>query len=130
MWDADPSDVHSFPHVRFNSDILPTPMSSLKSVHATVRWAMYLSSDDPVSDDPPRSALSATAWSAIKSDLDRKRVVANVAFDFFADPNKTRVYEPVDAETEIMVWLARLGRAQPLKGNSSLAAIKVSGVDL
>jgi len=48
------------------------------------------------------------------SGLSHIGATANVAFDMFADRNPKFAGNAKTAETEVMIWLARFGSAQPL----------------
>jgi hypothetical protein len=131
-WD-DGSNVHSFPHVRFNSDKLPVRMSAVRSLRARVNWTMGVESNTSamvVVEDAYMAQFDASNWATNKVNLDKQGVVANVAWDFFADPSKENTYNPVMASTEIMIWLGRVGNARPLRGASAIATMQLDGVQL
>lgn len=68
-------------------------------------------------------------WSGL-ADQD---VSANAAFDIFADRDPDISQEETKAETEIMVWLAKVGNAQPLGYNGSEsyhAKLRIGDMDL
>lgn len=67
------------------------------------------------------------------SGLAKLDVSANAAFDIFADRNPDNSQKETDAETEIMIWLGRVGHAQPLgySGTESYRAkVTVGHVEL
>jgi hypothetical protein len=67
------------------------------------------------------------------SGLAKLDVSANAAFDIFADRNPESSLRETEAETEIMVWLGRVGYAQPLGyegAESYRAKLAVGHVDL
>lgn len=83
------------------------------------------------SGNPGSSAsrdFSASAWEDSKANL--SGVVANAAWDFFVDKNKSRTYNPVDAEAEIMIWLGKVGNPYPLMGDSILTNITLGSTEL
>lgn len=63
------------------------------------------------------------------SGLAKLDVSANAAFDIFADRDPGNSQKETEAETEIMVWLGRVGRAQPLgyAGSESYRAKLIAG---
>ena len=63
------------------------------------------------------------------SGLAKLDVSANAAFDIFADRDPGNSQKETEAETEIMVWLGRVGRAQPLgyAGSESCRAKLIAG---
>ncbi|KAI8165069.1 hypothetical protein K4K49_008429 [Colletotrichum sp. SAR 10_70] len=122
-WDENPENVHSFPHVRFNSTKLPTRLDAIKTFRLATSWTM-------TAGNPGSSAsrdFSTTAWEDSKANL--SGVVANAAWDFFVDKNKSRTYNPVDAEAEIMIWLGKVGNPYPLMGDSILTNITLGSTE-
>ncbi|OLN96031.1 Endoglucanase cel12A [Colletotrichum chlorophyti] len=122
-WEENPENVHSFPHVRFNSTKLPTRLSAIKSMRLKTDWTMRAGNPG---DSPPRD-FAASTWSENKEELDG--VVANAAWDFFVDKNKSRTYNPIDAEAEIMIWLGKVGNPYPLMGDSILTNITLGSTE-
>ncbi|KAK2038451.1 concanavalin A-like lectin/glucanase [Colletotrichum somersetense] len=122
-WEENKNNVHSFPHVRFNSTQLPVQLSAIDSMRLAVDWTMRKGNPE---SDPPRD-FSAAAWSENKVGLDD--VVSNAAWDFFVDRNKSRTYNPIDAEAEIMIWLGRVGNPYPLMGDSVLTNITLGSTE-
>ncbi|TQN66157.1 Endoglucanase cel12A [Colletotrichum shisoi] len=122
-WEEDKNNVHSFPHVRFNSTKLPTKLSDIKTMRLTADWTMRKTTSV---NDPPRD-FSASAWSENKEELDG--VVSNAAWDFFVDRNKSRTYNPIDSEAEIMIWLGKVGNPYPLMGDSILTNITLGSTE-
>ncbi|KAK4237943.1 hypothetical protein C8A03DRAFT_15562 [Achaetomium macrosporum] len=106
-WSSDRGEVHSYPHVQFTHPALPTPLWNISALTVSTQWSMGPGSK-------PRSIPSIDS-----SGLARLDVSANVAFDLFADRNAARAQEETKAETEIMIWLGRVGQAQPLGYNDS-----------
>ncbi|KAF6829120.1 glycosyl transferase [Colletotrichum plurivorum] len=124
-WEENPENVHSFPHVRFNSTKLPTRVDAIKTLRLATKWTM--SKGTPSSADSAPRDFSASTWEESKADL--SGVVANAAWDFFVDKNKSRTYNPVDAEAEIMIWLGKVGNPYPLMGDSILTNMTVGGTE-
>ncbi|KAK1993299.1 concanavalin A-like lectin/glucanase [Colletotrichum falcatum] len=122
-WEEDKNNVHSFPHVRFNSTKLPIQLSAISTMRLAVDWTMRKGNPD---SDPPRD-FSTSAWSENKGDL--TGVVSNAAWDFFVDRNKSRTYNPIDAEAEIMIWLGKVGNPYPLMGDSILTNITLGSTE-
>ncbi|KAL0939838.1 Endoglucanase cel12A [Colletotrichum truncatum] len=122
-WEENPENVHSFPHVRFNSTKLPTRLDAIKSLRLATQWTMRAGNPG---DSPPRD-FSANVWSENKKNL--TGTVANAAWDFFVDKNKSRTYNPVDAEAEIMIWLGKVGNPYPLMGDSILTNITLGSTE-
>ncbi|KAF6804687.1 glycosyl transferase [Colletotrichum sojae] len=124
-WEENPENVHSFPHVRFNSTKLPTRVDAIKTLRLATKWTM--TKGTPSSADSAPRDFSASTWEESKDDL--RGVVANAAWDFFVDKNKSRTYNPVDAEAEIMIWLGKVGNPYPLMGDSILTNMTVGGTE-
>ncbi|KAL2130108.1 hypothetical protein VTI74DRAFT_6887 [Chaetomium olivicolor] len=101
-WSSDPGSVHSYPHVKFPDPALPVPLSNISALTLAVQWSM-----GPGSTPRPIPSIDA-------SGLAKFDVSANAAFDIFADRNPSNSQKETEAETEIMVWLGRIGYAQPL----------------
>ncbi|KAK0718525.1 concanavalin A-like lectin/glucanase domain-containing protein [Lasiosphaeria miniovina] len=101
-WSSNPQSVHSYPHVKLTSPTLPTPLSNISALSLTARWSL-----GPGSMALPGLRIDASGL----ADMD---VSANVAFDIFADRNYASSKNETTAETEIMIWLAKFGSAQPL----------------
>lgn len=59
-------------------------------------------------------------------------VIANVAFDIFADHNPDNAHYEVKAETEIMIWLGTFGKPYPLgwDDTSCCGSTTIGGVEL
>ncbi|KAK3295402.1 concanavalin A-like lectin/glucanase domain-containing protein [Chaetomium fimeti] len=119
-WSSDPGSVHSYPHVKFSDPALPVPLSNISALTLSAQWAMGPGSTSrsvPGIDSPGLAKLDASA---------------NAAFDIFADRNPGKSQQETEAETEIMVWLGRVGYAQPLgyEGTESYRAkLAVGHVD-
>ncbi|KAK1485966.1 hypothetical protein CTAM01_12336 [Colletotrichum tamarilloi] len=122
-WEDDKNNVHSFPHVRFNSTRLPTKLSAIKTMRLATQWTMRKGNPE---NDPPRD-FAATTWAESKAEL--SGVVANAAWDFFVDKNKTKTYNPIDSEAEIMIWLGKVGNPYPLMGDSILTNITLGSTE-
>ncbi|KAH6624150.1 concanavalin A-like lectin/glucanase domain-containing protein [Chaetomium sp. MPI-SDFR-AT-0129] len=106
-WSSEPGTVHSYPHVKLTHPALPVPLARVSAFVLSAQWAMAPGST-------PHS-VPGFDWSGL-ADQD---VSANAAFDLFADRDPDISQEETKAETEIMVWLARVGNAQPLGYNGS-----------
>ncbi|KAL2156604.1 hypothetical protein VTH82DRAFT_1349 [Thermothelomyces myriococcoides] len=101
-WSSDPESVHSYPHVKFSDPALPVPLSNLSALTLSAQWAM-----GPGSKPRPVPSLDLPGLAYLN-------VSANVAFDIFADRNPDNAQQETEAETEIMIWLAKIGKSQPL----------------
>ena len=64
---------------------------------------------------------------ASDSDLSDTNVIANVAWDIFADTNATASQSAVEAGYEIMFWLGSYGRPQPLGYSSGPCLTQTAG---
>ncbi|KAG7291071.1 hypothetical protein NEMBOFW57_001081 [Staphylotrichum longicolle] len=100
-WSSDPGSVHSYP-VKFTVPALPVPLSNISAFTLSAQWAM-----GPGSTPLPVPSIDS-------SGLAKLDVSANAAFDIFVDRNPDNSQKEIDAETEIMIWLGRVGHAQPL----------------
>ncbi|KAF9871024.1 hypothetical protein CkaCkLH20_11441 [Colletotrichum karsti] len=125
-WDENKENVHSFPHVRFNSTKLPTRLDAIKTFRLATQWTM--TKGNPSSSSGTRD-FAASSWEENKAELKADGVVANAAWDFFVDKNKSRTYNPVDAEAEIMIWLGKVGDPYPLMGDSILTNITLGSTE-
>lgn len=103
-WSTDIEDVHSFPYVRLNDDNLPTRLSGLHEIKLKVDWTMNYGTPSP-----PVRSFRQSSWDDSREELEEHNVQSNAAWDFFLDGNRTRTYNPVDADIEVMVWLGRVG---------------------
>lgn len=101
-WLDDPQTVHSYPHVKLAAPALPVALSNISALVVTAQWSMGPGSR-------PLPALGVDS-----SGLDHLGTTANVAFDIFADRNPKNAKKATTAETEIMIWVGRIGAAQPL----------------
>jgi len=59
-------------------------------------------------------------------------LVANVAFDMFADPDAAACQSETTAQTEIMIWVGRIGGPQPVGSEDEGLAgtLRVGDADL
>ncbi|KAK7425582.1 hypothetical protein QQZ08_007905 [Neonectria magnoliae] len=103
-WGEDIQDVHSFPYVRFGSDDLPMRLSNMRSIHLSTEWIMTAGAIS----EPPRS-FSKSVWSKNKKKLEKNKVQANAAWDFFLDNDRNKTLYPQAAAIEFMVWLGSVG---------------------
>lgn len=78
------------------------PLSNLSALTLSAQWAM-----GPGSKPRPVPSLDLPGLAYLN-------VSANVAFDIFADRNPDNAQQETEAETEIMIWLAKIGKSQPL----------------
>ncbi|KAK4123124.1 glycoside hydrolase family 12 protein [Parathielavia appendiculata] len=101
-WSSGPESVKSYPHVKLTDPTLPVPLSNISAFTLSAQWAM-----GPGSTPWPVPSID---WSGLAS-ID---VSANTAFDIFADRNPDNAQNETEAETEIMIWLGKVGYAQPL----------------
>ena len=121
--------MHSFPHVRFYSEFLPTPVASLTTLNLKTKWIMTADADTDADANITISWTADNVDAALEviTDLD---VVCNVAWDFFLDQEKLNTYNPIESSTEMMIWLAKVGTAEPLDDHPNVTTLEVSGIDL
>jgi hypothetical protein len=97
------------------------PLFNISALTLSAQWAM-----GPGSSPRPVPSID-------HSGMKKLDVSANVAFDIFADRNRGKSDNEREAETEIMIWLGRVGHAQPLGydgGKTSPAKMTVGHVEL
>ncbi|OCL04604.1 glycosyltransferase family 2 protein [Glonium stellatum] len=99
-WKSDAASVHSYPHVNFNSPLLPVKMTSISSLTIQSQWSMSPGSSPSVTNDV--------------EGLSQLNTIANAALDLFADSDPTKAQSEVDASYEIMIWLGSFGDPKPL----------------
>ncbi|KAK5653294.1 hypothetical protein OQA88_8985 [Cercophora sp. LCS_1] len=96
--------VHSYPHVKLGSPLLPLPFHDISSLRVGVEWGMTLG-----------SASEAVSNLTIDSaSLTKSATVGNVAFDIWADLDPVKASNESHARIEIMIWLGSFGTIQPL----------------
>jgi len=106
LWTSLPvSVVHSYPHVKLGSALLPLQFKSIDHVAASADWWM---------GPTPGSAGASTGDELDLNALTEANTVANVAFDIWADIDPVKAANESFAGIEIMVWLGRFGPIQPL----------------
>jgi xyloglucan-specific endo-beta-1,4-glucanase len=95
-WPTGPvtGDVHSYPHIKFQSNHLPVPLSDITSLPFRATWDMQMSSGP--------------------SGLANVKATANVAVDMFADADPGAAQNETKAGYEIMIWLGSFSAPQPL----------------
>lgn len=99
--------VHGFPHMRYESGVLPLQLNNISSLNLKATW-----------NTVPVSAIDTNAsYQAMLMDYDR--VSANVALDMFADPfiAESQQRRP---RIEIMIWLWNTPGLVPVGGKTSL----------
>ncbi|KAK0711976.1 concanavalin A-like lectin/glucanase domain-containing protein [Lasiosphaeris hirsuta] len=101
-WVEEPQTVHSYPHVKLTAPALPAPLSNISALILTAQWSM----------GPGKTPLPVLSLN--ESGLADVGATANVAFDIFADRNPAKSEDATTAETEIMIWVGKVGSAQPL----------------
>lgn len=106
-WPTTVESVHSYPHVTFLSDNLPITLANISAIRLVTEWGMAPQST---------SVESGTLDSSGLASLD---VIANVAFDMFLDTNSSKASDATTASTEIMIWIGKVGKAQPLGYSST-----------
>ena len=84
--------VHSYPHIDFDSDLLPAPVGNISRLMVQASWSM----------------------TAKNIGLKAANVMANVAIDIFADVDPVAAQDGVLASYEIMVWVGAVGSPRPL----------------
>lgn len=103
-WSKNPLDVHSFPNINLNSDLLPTQLSNLSALNITANWSMAPS---------PSKKTKGKDLSAINA-------AANVVVDMFLDPNRNTSNSTTLPKYEVMVWIGALGGKKPIGFSSSI----------
>ncbi|KAK7524945.1 concanavalin A-like lectin/glucanase domain-containing protein [Phyllosticta citriasiana] len=99
-WFGNRTEVHSFPSVILNSNVMPVVVSNLTSITIDASWAIVPSPSD---DTETNSTLLAS--------LD---TVADVALDMFLDDDPLKSSNASGATTEVMVWQSAYGNLKPL----------------
>ncbi|CEI67620.1 unnamed protein product [Fusarium venenatum] len=110
LWEGDKDNVHSYPHVKFQSSKLPIPLAEITSMRLTGSWTMtegFLETETP--------NFSSREWDENKSSLDNLGIKANAAFDMFLDADSTNSTDSVSAGIELMIWIGSVGDPWPLK---------------
>ncbi|KAF5548550.1 endoglucanase cel12A [Fusarium phyllophilum] len=110
LWEGDEDNVHSYPHVKFQSSKLPLPLAEITSMRLTGSWMMTAGS---LETETPN--FSSREWDENKSSLDELGIVANAAFDMFLDADSTNSADSVLAGIELMIWIGSVGDPWPLK---------------
>ncbi|KAK0716394.1 concanavalin A-like lectin/glucanase domain-containing protein [Lasiosphaeris hirsuta] len=96
--------VHSYPHVKLGSPLLPLQFHDIGSLQVNAEWGMNL-------DAGPTPAPNLTLDTA---GLTKTQCRANVALDIWADVDPAKAGNETVAGMEIMVWLGVFGDVQPL----------------
>jgi hypothetical protein len=112
-WHKDSKDVHSYSCAKLNSDSLPIRLSGAKSLTVDLDWSMSMSG----------SSNGKTSSS----------VIANVAFDMFADVDIDKASDSTAAAFEFMIWLGSRGAPYPIgysSGQQSNATYQLGGQTL
>jgi hypothetical protein len=107
--------------VKFTDPALPVAFANISALTLSVQWAM----------GPGSTPLSVPGLDS--SGLAKLDASANAAFDIFADRNAASSQNETEAETEIMVWLGRVGYAEPLgydDGDAFLAKVTAGHTEL
>ncbi|KAF2498283.1 concanavalin A-like lectin/glucanase [Lophium mytilinum] len=99
-WETDPSNVHSYPRVKFNTPLLPVQLSNLSSLLVETHWSMSPATSLNLGND--------------LNGLSKINMIANVAIDMFADADPKKAQSETEAAFEIMLWLGSFGNPQPL----------------
>lgn len=97
---SSPVSVHSFPHVKLGSPSLPIKLEEISSLVLSAQWGM---------GPGPNTASGLDSGG-----LSNLQVVANVAYDIWADLDPAKAANDSVAGIEIMIWLGIFGTAQPL----------------
>ncbi|KAF1809566.1 concanavalin A-like lectin/glucanase, partial [Eremomyces bilateralis CBS 781.70] len=105
QWETDRGTVHSFPHVKFNSDALPTPLANISGLKLSGNWSFV--AGDVAALDSSFDAAGLVANS----------VTANVAIDMFVDADPAKSQNETLAKYEILIWLGTIGQPYPLGWN-------------
>lgn len=126
-WDEDIQDVHSFPYVRFGSEELPMRLSELEGIRLATSWIMTAGDVEETPETFTSAALEKNAQA-----LERQKVQANAAWDFFLDSDEAKSQSAPDAAIEMMVWLGSVGDPWWLgrEENTILSNISLSDTEL
>jgi len=120
-WPTGRDRVHSYPHVKLTTpDAGTVPLSNISYLRLSTVWSMGTGSSPHPAGTIDESGMSA------------QDVIANVAFDIFADHDPDNAHYEVKAETEIMIWLGTFGKPYPLGWDdpSCCGNTTVGGVEL
>lgn len=99
--------VHSYPHVKLGSPLLPLPFHDISSLRVNVEWGMFIGGD--LLEYPTNRTLGVDSVALTES-----ATVGNVAFDIWADLDPVKSSNESFARIEIMIWLGSFGTIQPL----------------
>ncbi|KAK8200560.1 concanavalin A-like lectin/glucanase domain-containing protein [Phyllosticta capitalensis] len=99
-WYGNRTEVHSFPSVILNSNVMPVVVSNLTSITIDASWAIV---PEPSDETETNSTMLAS--------LD---TVADVALDMFLDEDPLTSSNASGATTEVMVWQSAYGNLKPL----------------
>jgi Glycosyl hydrolase family 12 len=97
--------VHSYPHIKFSPPILPIAIPKVTNMTLSAQWTM----------------------------TNTDNVVANVAWDLFADPDPDTAGIDSQAHYEIMIWMAKYGGALPIGNQNGLCLddpVKIGSLSL
>ncbi|KAF2134969.1 glycoside hydrolase family 12 protein [Dothidotthia symphoricarpi CBS 119687] len=103
-WSTQPARVRAYPHIQFESDLLPLTFANISSLNFTLKWAMSPVSLIASASDDPTTHPNDDALEAIN-------VEANVVADLFADADMVVSQQSANQTYEIMVWFGRFGSA-------------------
>lgn len=107
LWETNRATVHSFPHIKFNSKMLPIALGDMSALQLSGSWSFV--AGDTASKDPAFDA----------DGLIENSVTANVAIDMFADEDVAKAQNETLAKYEILIWLGTIGNPYPLGWNQS-----------
>jgi len=93
--------VHSYPHVKLGSPVLPLELENITSLHLNVEWALGYND-------------TATGRAVDVAGIKKLGAIGNVAFDIWADVDPVRAANETAAGIEIMIWLGVFGHVNPL----------------
>ena len=110
-WAASPQKVHSYPNVQLNDRAIPLPVNRLGALNVDVDWTLVEGTYNE--GKKGTKALKETG------------VVANVAFDFFLDPNPIKANSTTEPAYEIMIWIGRVGDIHPIGYSSSSSPVAI-----
>jgi hypothetical protein len=102
--------VHSYPHIRYQPTNLPVPIGGLNNLTLSGTWDLFASNKD---------LDSSTAG-----------MVANVAWDMFADEDQGTSMIDSQARWEVMIWMGRYGNPAPIGSPNCLANTVTVGNDV
>lgn len=105
--------MHSYPNIKFNSPLLPLPLSNLSKILLTSSWSLTTTPSSSYTF-PSTSDIEPLDVSALEA-VDAK---ANIAMDIFLDSDPKKATNTTEAAYEVMIWFGTVGQPLPI-GNTN-----------